>query len=120
MIAWMSVRHNWSDDGEADSLRLAKQRHEEKRGENRALQEDGNGQGAPLHPEFTSELFCSAVDQASTQRGKTFFGGYFGNSSGLGRHLTPPEFFSASFCRSGGPQNRITEKYAAPTSWGLL
>jgi len=77
MIAGMSVGHDGSDDGEADALRFAKQRDKNERGENRALQKNGNGQRAALHAAFARELLRITVDQASTQRSKTFFGAYF-------------------------------------------
>jgi hypothetical protein len=60
----MSVRYRRSDDVEADALRFGEQRNEDQRGENRALHEDGKGQGTTLHAALTRELFGIAVDQA--------------------------------------------------------
>jgi hypothetical protein len=59
------IRREWGDDGEADALRLAEQRHKNEHGENRALQKNRNGQGAALHAALTRELFGIAVHQAS-------------------------------------------------------
>jgi hypothetical protein len=65
MIVWMSVWHHWRHDVEADTLRFAEQRHQDKRGKNRALQRNGNGQGAALHVALAHALFGVAVHQAS-------------------------------------------------------
>jgi len=65
MTAGMPVRHHRGDDVEADALRFAEQRKQDERGENCALQENGNDQGAALRPALTRALFSIAVHQAS-------------------------------------------------------
>src|SRR5258708_3453576 len=102
MIVRTAVRHNGSDDGETYSLRFSEQRHKKERCQDCALQENRNGQGTALDPAFAHALFGIAVHQAYIQRPKTIFRASFGNSSGgntsgLGRHHTPPQFFPREF-----------------------
>jgi len=65
MTAGMPVRHHRGDDVEADALRFAEQRKQDERGENCALQENGNDQGAAPHAALTHALFRVTVHQAS-------------------------------------------------------
>jgi hypothetical protein len=65
VAAGVAVRHHRSDDVEADALGFAEQGHEDERGENGALQKNGNGQGAALYAALTRELLGVTVHQAS-------------------------------------------------------
>jgi hypothetical protein len=63
-ISVRRIRRNRSRVGKGDALRLAKERHKNKRGKNCALQRDRQNQCAAAHSSFSAALLRVAFDKA--------------------------------------------------------
>jgi hypothetical protein len=119
LVIRAAVGRNGNPFFRCDALGLAKERHENEYGEDRALQCDGNGERTPADFLFAMTLFGVAFDEAASQGTEAFFGDASINSLGLGPHHTPPENFLRALADS---RSRGTEqqKFCGANLLGLL
>src|SRR6266850_4459085 len=93
LLAIRRIGRKGSYVGEGDALRLAKERHEDERSENGALNSDRNCQGAAANASLAPALLGVAINETSVKYTETFFGDFFRNFLRIERHHTPPQDF---------------------------